>query len=251
MIRTCAILLLVVPVAGCAGCSATLQGGIDEQEANEMILVLAEAGIEAAKSEAGTGDRWCVLVDRGDLSRAWRCLRAAGLPRPRHAGFREVYRERALVPGRMEERAVYLSALQEEIAQTLEQVEGVVSVRVHVTLRPESKLRPSRPGAASASVLLSFRPQADGARPITARDVQSLVAHAVVGLAPEQVAVVFTPKRPVELPGPDDQEAGSSAGMARVAASGLAAGSLCIGGTVLFVRRRRTSRTGTGKGSRR
>jgi len=249
MTRQVAVGLLVALLAAGAGCTTTLQGGLDEAEANEMILVLAEVGIEADKSEAGAGGRWRVQVDRGDLSRAWRALRAAGLPRPRHAGFREVYRERALVPGRMEEQAVYLSALQEEIAQTLETVEGVVSARVHVTLRSASRLDKSRTGS-SASVLLSFRLAAKGARPISEPAVQNLVAHAVVGLDPAQVAVVFTPKRAVELPGTPEEQPGSSPGTARLAASGLAGVSLLVGGAFLLIRRR-TRRTAGRNGGRR
>lgn len=237
MARHAAAGLLIALIAAFGGCTATLQGGVDEPEANQMILVLAEAGIDADKSESGAGGGWRVQVDRCDLSRAWRTLRAAGLPRPHHAGFREVYQERALVPGRMEEQAVYLSALQEEIAQTLETVEGIVSARVHVTLRPASRLDKSRTGS-SASVLLSFRPGPQGARPISEPAVQDLVAHAVEGLQPARVAVVFTPKRAVELPGLPADPTGSSMGKARLAASGLAGVSLLVGGVILLVRRR-------------
>jgi type III secretion protein J len=92
------------------GCGTTLQSELSEREANEILLVLAEAGITGEKS--GQGSQWTIEVKQSDLSRAFLVLSAAGLPRPRHTGFLGVYKERGLVPGRMEEQALYLSALQ-------------------------------------------------------------------------------------------------------------------------------------------
>jgi type III secretion protein J len=211
---------------GLTGCNTMLQGGLDEREANQMMLVLAEAGIDAGKT--GQGSDWSVEVGTGDHTRAWRALRAAGLPRPRHTGFLEVYKERALVPGRMEEQALYLSALQEEIAQTLESVEGVVTARVHASVKTEGRPGRTQHSVASASVLVCYRPSPEGQPPISEQAVQKLTANAVFGLAPERVAVVFTPKRAVVLPQSQAGDSSEAVGLAKLVALGVAALALII-----------------------
>jgi len=234
MYKLVTILLLVLATSGC---STLVQGGLDEREANEMMLVLAGTGIEATKR--GQGADWSIEVSRGDLSSAWRALRAVGLPRPRHTGFLQVYKERALVPGRMEEQALYLSALQEEIAQTLESVEGVVSARVHASVKTEGRPGRTQHSVTTASVLVCYRPTDDGRLPLAEAEVQKLTANAVAGLSSEKVAVVFTPKRAVMLPAqaPVDQSGGM--GLVKLIALAVAALALVLA-AVMAMRRWRT-----------
>jgi type III secretion protein J len=221
-----------------SGCGTTLQSELSEREANEILLVLAEAGIAGDKS--GQGSQWTIEVEHSDLSRAFLVLSAAGLPRPRHTGFLGVYKERGLVPGRMEEQALYLSALQEEISKTLESVEGVVSARVHVTVRPEKRISKTEAPAPTASVLIGYHPDTDAQPPISRDEVKKIVAHAVVGLERDKVMVVFSPKRKLVVPAVVTR-AGNSKGLLRIAAVALAVLAFCIS-AFFFLRKRKQVR---------
>ncbi|MBN2493191.1 MAG: hypothetical protein JXR96_01265 [Deltaproteobacteria bacterium] len=226
-----------------AACRSTLHGGLDEREANEMLLVLAEAGIEASKSEEGQRS-FQIRVEQEDLARAFQALQRAGLPRARHAGFHQVYKERGLVPDRTEAQAIFLSALQEEVAETLESIEGVIAVRVHASLGPA---RPSPLGAGSrqgpkpertASVLICHQAGPEGRAPVSRQAVQELVANAIEGLEPARVAVVFAPRRTV--PTADrlqESSAGSAGGWGRWIAAALAAVALLAGAALWAWRR--------------
>jgi len=220
------------------GCSTTLQSELSEREANEILLVLAEAGITGEKG--GQGSQWTVEVEHSDLSRAFLILSAAGLPRPRHTGFLGVYKERGLVPGRMEEQALYLSALQEEISKTLESVEGVVSARVHVTARPEKRISKAETPAPTASVLIGYHAGINEQPPISSDEVKKIVAHAVVGLERDQVMVVFSPKRKVTVPAAVTRT-GDSKALLRIAAVALAVLAFCAS-AFFFLRRRKQVR---------
>ncbi len=230
-------LLLAVTWFFLSGCGTTLQGGLSEGEANEILLVLA--GADIAGKKVSQGGEWAVEVADSDLSRAFRVLNAAGLPRPKHTGFLGVYRERGLVPGRMEEQALYLSALQEEISKTLESVEGVASARVHVTARAEKKFQKAE-APPTASVLIGYHPDAGARPPISADEVKKIVANAVVGLARDRVAVVFSKKRKVAVPAAAAPTGGSD-GLLRLAAAALAALAFCVS-AFFFLRRRRQTR---------
>jgi type III secretion protein J len=231
-------ILLILTLVFLSGCGTTLQGGLSEGEANEILLVLAEAGIAGEKS--GQGSEWAVEVGGSELSKAFLALNAAGLPRPRHTGFLGVYHERGLVPGRMEEQALYLSALQEEISRTLESVEGVVSARVHVTVKPEKKFSKAETPPTTASVLIGYNPDASARLPISKEEVKKIVSNAVAGLEGDRVAVVFTQKRLAAVPAVVTRT-GSSGGLLRMAAAAMAVLAFCVS-TFFFLRKRRSAR---------
>jgi len=232
-------ILLVLTWILLSGCGTTLQGGLSESEANEILLVLVGAGITGEKTSQGA--EWAVEVTDSDLSGAFQVLSAAGLPRPKHTGFLGVYRERGLVPGRMEEQALYLSALQEEISKTLESVEGVVFARVHVTAKPEKKFDRTEASPPTASVLIGYHLDAGAQPPISKDEVKKIVANAVVGLVRNRVVVVFSKKRMVMVPVSVSQ-AGNPNGMLRVAAAALAALAFC-GSAFFFLRKRKRDRS--------
>jgi type III secretion protein J len=191
-----AALWLAVAVAAMVstGCSTNILHGIDERAANDAARALERAGIGAEKAtEEGTGaaGTFTVRVARGDGARALDLLRALGLPRDRRHGFSETYGQPSLIPTPSEEHARYVDALSGEIERTLQEVDGVVSARVHLVPEEVDPLAADgRPRAAArAAVLITARP---GQTPIAERDVQRLVAGSVAGLDAAAVAVVFT-----------------------------------------------------------
>jgi len=163
-----------------------------------------------------------------------------------------VHYKRGLVPGKTEEAALYQSALQEEIAKTLESIEGVVTARVHVTRKVEGRFGRPAVSNPTASVLVCYHPGPAGEVPVSAEEVKKIVANSIDGLQTERVAVVFTPRRRVALPREDSSaSSGGAAGgtIVKQAATG-AAGLLFITALGLFFLRsyrRRSSRT-TGGG---
>jgi type III secretion protein J len=192
-------LVCVVALAVVVGaCSTNILHGVDERGANDAARALERAGIgvEKVPDEAGAGaadghSRFTLRVARGDGARALDLLRALGLPRERRHGFSETYGQPSLIPSPSEERARYVDALAGEIERTLDEVDGVVSARVHLVLEEADPLALDAKARAAArgAVLVTTRP---GRSPIAREDVQRLVAGSVAGLDAAAVAVVFT-----------------------------------------------------------
>jgi len=180
------------------GCSLPIQHGLDETAANEILTSLERAGIPASKNRDDEGV-FAVVVAKADALRALELMRSLGLPRGPRAGFGEIYKQASLVPTPTEDRARYVEALAGEIARTLENVEGVVSARVHLVLpEPDPLSIDGKPRvAAQAAVLLKTR--AGRPVPIGEPDVRKLVAGSVPGLEPSAVAVVVTPAAEVPV----------------------------------------------------
>lgn len=182
-----ATLIALVLCALLAGCKVGLYSGLTEQEANEIVAVLAGERI-AAHKERLENDQWQVQTAEGDLGAALAVLRAQGLPKARTITMGDVFQKQGLVSTPSEERMRYIFAVSQELSQTLRSVDGVVDARVHVVVPANDplndKIRPS-----SAAVFIKHRPDVD--LRLLAPSVKNLVAHSIEGLGHDQVSLAL------------------------------------------------------------
>ena len=185
--RTLAFVLGVLAV----GCSAEVQHGLDERQANEIQTVLLERGFRARKRvEEGRPPTWAVEVEPADAADAVRVLAELGLPRPRPAGVRELLKP-GLVPDPLEQHALLLEAQSGELSRTLEGVDGVVSARVHL-VRPQPTRAGVPPAPTKAAVYLRVQPAAAAHLAVRRDELRALVAGSVEGLEPAAVTLVLS-----------------------------------------------------------
>ena len=183
--RIIAALLTLALVA----CQTELYDGLDQREANGMVAALARAGIEASREEVEPGN-FRVMVAEEDFAAAVEALEQVGLPRRSFMSLGDVFPGDGLITSPYEQRLRTVFALNQEIAQTVTMIDGVVDARVHVVL-PELDLRGQPLTRPSASIVVQHRPGVDvddlGAR------IRLMVANAVQGLTYREVAVAFFP----------------------------------------------------------
>jgi type III secretion protein J len=172
-----------------------LQSGLSEQDAQEIVVLLNENGIDAfsakAPGEKKGEEKWTISIRGGDqnLARAWRVLEDNGLPREKDKGLEDVFSNPGMIPTATEEKARLLVGISGEIDRTLKSVAGVVDARVLVVLPDSSPLLDkSERVPPTASVLVKYRGKD---LPLSEEDIKRLVARAVEGLQPENVAVVY------------------------------------------------------------
>jgi type III secretion protein J len=195
--RIAALPALLVFLSGCAG--EELLHGLDERQANELLVALDEGGIAAEKRREGGADAgWLVEVRAGDAGRARRILSERELPRPRAPGFGDLFGEAAMVPTPVEEHARWLHALSGELSRSLGAIDGVVEARVHLGLPPEEPSRSMGPRLPRAAVLLKCRPLACASVRALEPGIRALVAGAAEGLAADAVALLVS--EAAELP---------------------------------------------------
>lgn len=187
------LLALLVLVSLCA-CSrqVVLQSDLTDADANEIVALLRHAGIEAQKlTVKGVVS---LQVPEPSLARASEAMRAAGLPRRRFSDLGTVFKKEGMISTPLEERARYLYGLSEELAATLQQIDGVLAARVHVVL-PE-RVAPGEPVMpSSAAVFIKYRAPFDEDGNVAR--IRRMVAGSIPGLAgadgAAKVPVVFTP----------------------------------------------------------
>ena len=201
----CVAILSLFLLAGCL--RQELQTGLTEPEAQEIIVLLKDHGLEAVKQSSAAANQtptWTVSVKGGsqNLFLAWKILQENGLPREKATGLKDVFSNSSLIPTASEEKARLIVGISGEIRQTLVSVNGVVDARVHVVLPENSPLiEKSEWKPSTASVFVKYQ---GSQMPLQPEEVRNLVANSVEGLQPANVAVVFkkveaTPPTPKDL----------------------------------------------------
>jgi type III secretion protein J len=193
---------LALLVVALAACSVSVANGLDETDANRIVLALDRASIDATKEGDPVAEgKFRVLVPRDDAARALAAMRDEELPRPHAAGVLDAMGKGALVPSETAEHAELVAGLAGDLGRTLEGVDGVLSARVHLNLPAADPLREGPPAKASAGVLLEHR---GSTPPLSVDSVQRLVAGGVGGLSPVDVTVVMV-SRPAPAIAPESE----------------------------------------------
>jgi len=197
----CAVLSVT---SACEGVKEVVQG-LDEFEANEILVVLEAKGIEATKVKLeGRVVTYAITVTDSEERDAMRILVANKLPKRRPTGLAEVYPAGSggLIPTRSEEKAKFLMALQGEVERKLQRLPGIQSAHVTIVQPDKDIVRDldTPPPPATASVAIVFNAYDDrGTSLISQDDVQRLVAASVEDLKPQNVAVVMKKNEPARL----------------------------------------------------
>ena len=175
----------------CACSEATIQQGLEERAANEVVAELAARGFEAAaQPDGGRKQTWSVHVPSADRTAAIQVLVRLGLPRQKQPSSAELLKP-GLVPTPAEERTLHSLALQGDLARTLEQMDGVLSARVHLSVPVPSKAGQGGPGESRCAVLLRVKGPPAKWTERKRVDVRTLVAGSVEGLAIDHVTLVL------------------------------------------------------------
>lgn len=200
VIATPLLALLALVALGAAACSVPVAAGLDETDANSVVVALDHVAIDASKeADPAAEGKFRVLVTRDDVARALGTMRDEELPRAKSPGVLDAMGKGSLVPSEAAEHAQFVAGLAGDLQRTLESIDGVLGARVHLNV-PEAEpfardaMRP-RP---SASVLLEHR---GSTPPISVDSVQRLVAGGVEGLFPNDVTVILISRPAPAAPG--------------------------------------------------
>lgn len=172
-----------------------LYSNVGEKEANEMMAVLSNKGIDASKVIGAEGT-WTVQVPEDEMSRAIEILSGFGRPRDQFTSIGEVFKKTGLVSSPTEERIRFMYALSQSIAETIAQIDGVLTARVHVVLMDNDPLR-DKVEPASAAVFVKYRRGA-GVENLGPQ-IKRLVTNSIEGLSYDKVSINFFPSTPIDL----------------------------------------------------
>lgn len=177
----------------------TIVNGIDQKEANEILVFLSANGINASKSQVvsesggGTGKdiMWNIIVDESQGNEAMALLNQVGLPRRRGQNLLGIFSNGGLVPSGMQEKVRYQAGLAEQIASTIRKIDGVLDADVQISFPDEDPLNPgSTKKKITASVYVKHSGVLDDPNAHLVTRIKRLVAGSVNGLDYDNVQVI-------------------------------------------------------------
>ncbi len=186
----CAIVCLVLLASACR---SQIQHGLDERDANEAVSALVSRGFDARKvPEKGKKPTWAIELDDDHATDALRVLTELKLPRPARTTTREVTSQSSLIETPGAERLRQMEALEGDIEQMIEGMDGVASAGVELVVPAPS--RPGQPPPASkASALIRAHPAALEHLQQQHAAIRALIAASVDGLKADDVVVLIDP----------------------------------------------------------
>jgi len=180
--------LITLLLSGCG--KMELFSQMSENEANAMIAILLQAGIDTDK-KAGKDNMYSLSVDKENFAEAVSLLRLYGFPKEHFQGLGTVFAKSGLVSSPTEERIRFMYALAQSMEETLSQIDGVVLARVHIVLPAYNPYAEVASSPSAASVFIKFRESAklDAYVP----QIKALVVNSVEGLSYDNVTLALFP----------------------------------------------------------
>lgn len=185
----CRVAFVVAGMLMLQACSVELYSNLDQRQANEIVATLMRHGIPAQR-EAGKDGKMTVSVQKGRFAEAMALLDESGLPKQEFQTLGDVFKRGGLVSSPVEERATMIYGLSQELSQTISEIDGVLSARVHLVLPENDPLR-QQLVPSSASVFIRHRASVPMNELIP--QVKMLVAKGIAGLTYDNVSVTLIP----------------------------------------------------------
>ncbi len=178
----------------CTVQESKLLQSLDEQAANNIVLVLSNNKVSATKKMDKDGTFYIVVPDSKKQIEALQVLSNFGEPQTKHVSMGEVFKKDGLISSPVEEFARYTYALDQEIETTLAQIDGIITVKVQVSMpMPSDNLWSAEAVKPGAAIFIKYRP---GYRiDLLTNRIKLLVSKAVPGLTPEMVEVLPVAKK--------------------------------------------------------
>lgn len=194
-IRAAAVIFSLALCSACA--QETVAHQQVEREANKILVLLRQAGIEPTKmkDEESRELRFNVLVPQDQVASALSVLESNNLPKTDRPDTAAMFQESGMIPTTEQERAKRIVGVEGDIVNSLREVPRVVRVEAAVSIPPDDPLRDvteERPKP-KASVIVVYQPDATGTPPLAAEDVQKFVQAKLPEIRTTQVNVLLIP----------------------------------------------------------
>ena len=167
-----------------------LYSSLSEDDVNNMLSIMLSNGISSEKIKDKKSKAYALMIDENKIPKAIELLKEHGYPREKVTGIEELFKKKGLVSSPMEERVRYIYALSQSVQETLSQIDGVLTARVHIVM-PENNPFVDTIKPSSASVFIKYHPSSD-IKNIKSK-IKLIVEKSIEGLSYEKVSVVMLP----------------------------------------------------------
>jgi len=183
------LLATLLLISGCK--EEALLNGLNQNQANEVVALLQKNNIEARKRNIAKSG-YSVYVGLRDFSAAVDLTTIYNLPSKPRVEIAEMFPSDALISSPRAEVARIYSAIEQRLEQTLNQISGVVSSRVHVSYDISNTDAEKKGKPMHVAVLLRYD-TANNAPANLIADATRLLKNSFSNVDYDNISVVMTP----------------------------------------------------------
>jgi len=161
----------------------TLVSGVDPSQTGKMTATLSQQGINYELQNGGTA----IAVQSNQTAKARVALAGANLLGSTQQNFATLFAKQNLGESNFQQQVTYQRALQGQLAETIDSVQGVSGAQVELVLpSSQNQIFGENQNASSAAVLLSGT---SSLAPNSVRGIAQLVSSSVPGLQLDKVTI--------------------------------------------------------------
>lgn len=200
------LLFLIVFLCGCQK-QQTVITGLDEREANMIVVFLYSKGISAVKTAMpssgvgggeSTGPKFNIDVNSADSVKAMAFLNQNGLPRKQGTTLLDLFSNTGLMSSDKQETIRYQAGLEQQITNTIMMIDGVIDATVQISFPPQD-LGGATPPPITASIYVKHQGVIDDPNSHLETKIKRLISGAVTGLDVNNVTVVSDRSRYTDI----------------------------------------------------
>ncbi len=173
---------------------------VDETDANQIIVLLESKGITTTKtpvktSGAGasqsTATMWDIMVSSSRSTEALAILNRIGLPRKPGISILDLFPQQGMMKTEKEEQIRYNEGLNEQLANTLRKIDGILDVEVQISFPQEDTFNPdAQKEYPRASVFIKHDGILDDPNNLLPQKIRRYISGSILDLRYEDVTVV-------------------------------------------------------------
>jgi type III secretion protein J len=197
------LFLVLLLLTGCQQ-NTLIVSGVEEREANEIIVFLASRGIPATKAPASSSapgasqgaPKWSISVNPKQSTDAMAILNQNGLPRIKGPNLLDLFAKQGMMSSEKEDTIRYQAGLSEQIAGTIRKIDGVIDADVQISFPTTDASSSALPWEQTtqqkitAAVYVKHQGILDDPNSHLTMKIKRLVAGSVNGLDVNDVTVI-------------------------------------------------------------
>ena len=185
-------LFLFISLLFIGGCKEELFKDLNQNEVVNMIYILDQNEISSHKT-FDKKSKFSLHVDKSNLTEAIIALKEQGYPKD---SARACVKSDSLVVSPLEERALHICRLSQDLQETIIKIDGVLTARVHI-VSPENDPFRGINTPSSAAVFIKHHPNVSLKNIKTS--IKLIVEKSIEGLRYDKVSVVMLPATKIKM----------------------------------------------------
>jgi type III secretion protein J len=206
------LLMLALILCACNNEFRSIATGVDEREANIIIVFLESREIQARKElmatgpsatfEGGVAPKFNILVDKQQAIEAMAILNSNGMPRRQGTNLLELFAKQGLMSTDKEETIRYQSGLAQQLSNMILLIDGILEASVQLSFPDQQRVgeETAEKPQITAAIFLKHQGIADDPNAHLENKVKRLVSGSISGLDIANVTVVTDKSRFTDVP---------------------------------------------------